>query len=337
MRVSITSDESCDGIAGQGGQASHGDTLACVFPGCDRQRRGKKKYCASHNRQMLIKGEASEFASRRWTYAEEMVVRDWYEKTPPDRQCNLESLAAILKRTIPSISRKAGEFGLTSKIRRRKPANEKKQRTPKYKTREERAKAISGRTKAAIAKNGHPRGMLGKKHTDVTKIVIGLASSAIAKTKTKAQRSEAGHKAVRTRVANGNCSSPKTARGSWRSGWREIGGKRIYFRSAWEANYARFLELEKARGVISGWEHEPETFWFEKIKRGVRSYLPDFRVTKSDGSIEYHEVKGWIDDKSKTKIKRMRIYHPGVKLVVISTPIYKGIEKLMKTSIEGWE
>lgn len=106
-------------------------------------------------------------------------------------------------------------------------------------------------------------------------------------------------------------------RGHWKGGWETIGGKKIYFRSSWEAKYAHYLESIKKKGEILKWEFEPDTFWFDKIKRGVTSYLPDFKVTLPDKTIEYHEVKGWMDAKSKTKIKRMRIYHPQVVLIVL--------------------
>ena len=92
---------------------------------------------------------------------------------------------------------------------------------------------------------------------------------------------------------------------TWKSGWREIGGKRKYFRSRWEANYARYLEFLKQNKQVLDWAHEPEVFWFEGIKRGCVSYLPDFKVTYIDNAVEYHEVKGWMDDRSKTKMKRM--------------------------------
>ena len=85
----------------------------------------------------------------------------------------------------------------------------------------------------------------------------------------------------------------------WKSGWRTIGGQRGYYRSRWEANYARYLEWLRVRGDIKYWSHEKDTFWFEKIKRGVRSYLPDFRVTEINGDVVYHEVKGWMDRRTR--------------------------------------
>lgn len=124
---------------------------------------------------------------------------------------------------------------------------------------------------------------------------------------------------------------------TWKSGWREIGGRRKYFRSKWEANYARYLNWLELRGVIRLWEHEPETFWFEKIRRGVRSYLPDFRVTELSGKIVYHEVKGWMDERSKTKMKRMKKYYPTVALLLIEKKAYYSISKKVGKMIDGWE
>jgi len=110
-------------------------------------------------------------------------------------------------------------------------------------------------------------------------------------------------------------------------GYYTIEGKEYFFRSRWEVNYAIYLNfLIKQKQVIS-WEYEPESFLFEKIRSGTRTYRPDFRVVLSSGSIEYHEVKGWMDPKSLTKLKRMRIYFPEVKMVVIDEEVYTDIKK----------
>lgn len=119
--------------------------------------------------------------------------------------------------------------------------------------------------------------------------------------------------------------------------WREIGGVRAFFRSRWEANYARWLELLRSSGKIRSWEHEPETFWFEGIRRGVASYKPDFRVTRLDGSVEYHEVKGWLTPRSQTAIKRMAKYHPEVKLLVIDKKQYSRLARDVRRVVPGWE
>ena len=111
------------------------------------------------------------------------------------------------------------------------------------------------------------------------------------------------------------------------SGRVTVGGKTFHARSSWEANIAAWFQFLKCMGQIKDWEFEPETFWFEKIKRGVRSYLPDFRITRNDDSIYYVEVKGWMDDKSRTKLKRMKKYYPHIELDLIDAHRYAGIAK----------
>ena len=118
-----------------------------------------------------------------------------------------------------------------------------------------------------------------------------------------------------------------------RQGHYNINGKDIYFRSLWEANYALYLDFLIKNHEIKSWEFEPQTFWFEKIKRGIRSYLPDFKVYKNDDSFEYHEVKGWMDKKSVTKLKRMKKYYPNIRVIVIDEDSYKDIKKKLGKAI----
>ena len=105
--------------------------------------------------------------------------------------------------------------------------------------------------------------------------------------------------------------------------WAVIGDKKIFFRSSWEYYYAIFLEKLKQEKKIIDWKHEPKIFWFEKIKRGVRSYLPDFCVTHLNGSEEWCEVKGYFDSKSQTKMKRMAKYYPEVKIRLVDSNWFK--------------
>jgi hypothetical protein len=104
----------------------------------------------------------------------------------------------------------------------------------------------------------------------------------------------------------------------------------VYFRSKWEANYALYLDFLIKQGEIKDWEFESETFFFENIKLGTRSYRPDFKVFNPDDSVEYHEVKGYMDARSKTKLKRMAKYFPDVKLILIERTFYMDMVKKMK-------
>lgn len=111
-------------------------------------------------------------------------------------------------------------------------------------------------------------------------------------------------------------------------GWYTSGDRKYYLKSSWELAYAKYLDSELANGTIKWWEYEPDTFWFERIKRGVRSYTPDFKVEYLDGKVEYHEVKGYLDSKSKTKLNRMRIYHPDIEMKLIDRAVMKQLNLL---------
>lgn len=200
----------------------------------------------------------------------------------------------------------------------------------------EQRKAISERMKIQWKKQPHPRGMLGKKHTPEVLVILSQRSKENHSRMTEDDVREKTRKMIETKVARGNLVSERP-NASWKSGWRDIGEKPKYYRSKWEANYARYLEFLKVQGKIRSWAHEPKVFWFEGIKRGCVSYLPDFLVVENDGSEVYHEVKGWMDDRSKTKIARMARYFPDVKLIVIDERQYKSIAKTASKLIPGWE
>lgn len=115
---------------------------------------------------------------------------------------------------------------------------------------------------------------------------------------------------------------------------RSVGGRRKdlkdrYFRSAAEANYARWLNMQDIE-----WTYETKTFTFP-VKRGTVSYTPDFYLVETD---EWHEVKGWMDPKSITRLKRMKKYYPEVKVVVIGADWFKGVERdRMCQMVPNWE
>ena len=106
--------------------------------------------------------------------------------------------------------------------------------------------------------------------------------------------------------------------------------KNTYFRSSWEANAARILNLQKRN-----WLYETKTFWFENIKRGCRSYTPDFYLPNENIFIE---VKGWWDQKSKTKMKRMKKYYPNIVIEIWDKDFFQATKKrVIDKLIKNWE
>lgn len=123
-----------------------------------------------------------------------------------------------------------------------------------------------------------------------------------------------------------------------KKGRRTIGDKDYFYKSAWEANVARILEKMKQAGEIKEWLYEDKIFWFETIRRGVRSYVPDFKVIGFDDTHEWWEVKGYWDARSLTKMKRMAKYYPKEKMVIVDSKKYKSLMNEYKAKIgSAWE
>lgn len=131
-----------------------------------------------------------------------------------------------------------------------------------------------------------------------------------------------------------------------RTGFREDIG--INVRSGWEANVCRIL-----KSYSIPFEFEPAVFTFP-IKRGNKSYKPDFYLPNTD---EWIEVKGYFDKNSMIKMRRFKKYYPEEweKLTMIisksskasrdfcaehSVPnvlYYQDLEKIYKHRINNWE
>lgn len=126
-----------------------------------------------------------------------------------------------------------------------------------------------------------------------------------------------------------------------------------YFKSTWEKNWARHLEWLKRRGELLDWSYEPNRYdfraWYE---RGAMHYTPDFLLTYPDGRQVYHEVKGYLDTESHTKLKRYRKHYPAIPVVIVTdrplkvdkttkgafeTIDYAEVEEKLAGLIPGWE
>jgi hypothetical protein len=272
----------------------------------------------------------------RWTEDEVAALRQLYAVAPANEMLNLDAFAKRCGRDKTNVCRKARSLGLTNQKRPELLQTNLSDRGPRFATAAERSAAASARVKDHQAKNGHPRGMLGKRHTEETRLAMSAASKA------RWADPSSGLNSPEQAQRRSDQLIARIESGQMRAGYsRTRGGRRAdldgrYFRSAWEANYARFLNFLKARGEISGWEYECKTFVFEAIKRGTRAYTPDFKVTTGDRH-EWHEVKGWMDQPSRTRLKRMAKYFPAEKVVVIDAGWFRQANKTLAGAIAGWE
>lgn len=201
----------------------------------------------------------------------------------------------------------------------------------------EQCQRISERMKALWKVKPHPRGMLGKHHTKENCMKYGERFRAMWKNPKSNCNSESHRQILSDRMFLRKFTDSRMRNGYSRGKMGTRPDLGFFVRSSWEANYARYLKWLKERGDIYDWKYEPETFWFEKIKRGTRSYLPDFKVWNTKDSEPYFvEVKGWMDEKSKTKLKRMALYYPQIKIEIVDSTEYKKLKNWSRL-IPNWE
>ena len=171
-----------------------------------------------------------------------------------------------------------------------------------------------------IATKGHPRGMLGHAQSDKCREAVSKSAKARWAAFSPDERNAFVLKKVKSRLDKG-----------------PIGGVTAFFRSRWEANYARYLEKLRVENRIKAWEHEPHRFWFPNNGQKNLSYLPDFRVTLNSGTTVFREVKGWIDTATIAKAKLMVEHYPDTIIKTISKNEYERLERLHSSSIPDWE
>jgi transposase-like protein/AraC-like DNA-binding protein len=99
-----------------------------------------------------------------------------------------------------------------------------------------------------------------------------------------------------------------------------------YFRSNWEANFARILEYNNIK-----YEYEKHRFFLESMQR---YYVPDFYLPDTDTWIE---IKGyWIED-AKDKFEFFKKENPDKNIKLIDKKPYKELEEKYKKILANWE
>lgn len=179
------------------------------------------------------------------TQADREMVRAYYQQTNP-RDFDLATLALRLGRTRAVVSRLAGEMGLSDP------------------TRPKSTKGVLAMTAAVQGKWSrapHPKGFAAKTHGEGARAIMSERARAawvVAKATatiwmTPENLQNMSDKASARMALQTGENAYSRARGGRRA---DIGP--MYFRSAWEANYARYLNWLLARGEIDRWEYEPE-------------------------------------------------------------------------------
>lgn len=288
-----------------------------------------------------------------WTKEQEQWLIDNYPTVGKKASCE------HLNKSDASIRQKTSRLGLkqdrsssffkdwqeragNSKIGKKRPAQalvmKKLHQEGKLKITEEGKIQLSIKIKERFRERGHPRGALGMRHTPESLALMSISSKKMWKDKDCYMNTDEYRQMLSDRQMKARHSG-KIPNGYSRgnSGKREdING--IYFRSMWEANYARYLNFLLEKKIIYKWEFEPDRFIFHEVRRGIRSYCPDFKIWEAkDAEPYYVEVKGYMDDKSKTRHARMDKYYPEIKIIMFMQKDYKELKEKLSRLIPGWE
>lgn len=252
---------------------------------------------------------------RLWTEDEIKILAAAYVVAGDNGGVNLEKLAKKLSRQKSNICRKARELGLTRYGREKPP---------------EVLAESSRRMKKWHEEHEHPRGAYKTGKEIRICPHCGRFFEAFPGESQVYCGMECGHSHRQSQGHQGYALSGKRS---------DLNGQ--YFRSRWEANYARYLNFiiahDKNNDIVR-WEFEPDTFEFTKIRRGVRFFTPDFKIYFSDGHVEYHEVKGYDYPKGKTARKRFARYFPNLKLVLVGEEWFSAVsKKRLDNLIPNWE
>lgn len=193
-----------------------------------------------------------------FTSEEKEIIKKWYTK---ETGVDLDSLSKLLNRPKTSISAIAKTLGLT-----------------KYGNfTESQKESRKEKMKKTVSSIDHPRGFLGKHHTEEVREKMSKFQLQRAINMSYEEKHEIAMKAVRTKKENGTLNNTTSnAYSRTKSGKRKDLDNQ-FFRSAWEANVARILNYLKIE-----WRYEYKRFIFDKNDIGIDSYQPDFYLPKLD-------------------------------------------------------
>ena len=267
-----------------------------------------------------------------FTDEEKSKIENFYNNNL--NEIDLDNFAKTLGRQKTSISRYARKVGLTKdnrpfsedSINKRKNSLLRFRNSDKYQS---KIKPQQTQLLTYYAQNKHPMGMKDKHHSDLTRNKMSLSRIELFESMSYEEKHAIAMKAVETKRKNGGFHTTSNAYSRCKGGFRKDIG--CYFRSAWEANIARILNLFRIE-----WLYECKRFSFDNETNGVLSYQPDFYLPQYN---KWIEVKGWMDEKSKKRLELFKKYYPEEfsNLILIENKEYIKISNKYSLVIDNWE
>lgn len=251
-----------------------------------------------------------------WTEDEKRIIINYF-LDHHDTSIDMDYLCSLTGRSKAAIHSFAFKNGLTNKHRSlSEEANRKRVDSIKnnfYTTEYYQNIWLPKQKEILLSYAGKTSGFSGKHHTEETKEKMSISHIEFFDNMTDLEKQEWGKK------KNGS---------RYRAYIREDLNK--YFRSSWEANFARILNH-----LDIEWVYEPKRYYFKNKINKVSSYLPDFYLPQFDIWIE---IKGWMNEKSRIKLELFEEEYPEEykKLILIEKDQYEFLEKKYSW-LKNWE
>lgn len=309
----------------------------CSEPGCEKEFYARG-LCENHYKMVRRNGDTTRRGGEPWQPWEVQRLTKIFAAYPHPQMIPWDEITPLFpKRTLSALRLEAHRLGLSTGHDRYKtkpkscPQCDEEFYGPKQQSFCSQKCASAERW----IRHEHPRGAIGHQHTPEQLDKISRASKRTWDSMSPEQR-EQQVAPMLAGLAEHKRQGPQETRHNRGNGGKrsDLGGQ--YFRSSWEANYARYLNFLVQQKAILRWEYEPRTFEFP-VKRGTRFYTPDFLVYTTSGATEWHEVKGWMTQQSQTALKRFTKYYPAETLVLIDADVYRGIAATAAAFIPEWE
>lgn len=103
----------------------------------------------------------------------------------------------------------------------------------------------------------------------------------------------------------------------------------MYFRSSWEANYARVLKCSQI-----DYYFEQKSFLIDLPNGGKSRYTPDFYLPQHD---KFIEVKGYWMPNARIKYILFKKQYPNIKIEILDGEKYNQLKEEYKELIKEWE
>jgi hypothetical protein len=262
----------------------------------------------------------------QWSQDEDRILSDYYETCTPGT-FDITEISIRLGRSYAGVACRVGEIGL--RVQGYYP-------TPQQ--RERRSASQKTRLTKFHPNKGRRFGPMGKEHKEKISrgCILTFSEQRISGTGQFSNESRDKKSVSMSRLQTERILHGKYQGGKYRNGPRgDLGGMR--YKSSWEANYARVLNCQIARGDLLSWDYEPDAF---KVLVNGRTlhYIPDFRLTEpGTDPPRYVEVKGWMGEKARLKLEAMKICHPEVPLHVLMEGEYRELSCEYSSLIPQWE